>query len=133
MTDQLNDLAEPLADFMENQTFKSEISQRNLNDTFQEMQRLVNPSDFTEQHIDFLLNRCEVVLFTLNDISEAFHFFELRAKNFAAVSISRPDFTFDDFMTEIIADLYEAFGLSDAIVKDITAKIIESFKPETRS
>ncbi|HIE1563255.1 TPA: DUF262 domain-containing protein [Acinetobacter baumannii] len=76
LRDQLNDLAEPLADFMEKQTFKSEISQRNLYDNFQEIKRLVSRSDFTEKHIDFLLNRCEVVSFTLNDISEAFQFFD---------------------------------------------------------
>jgi len=76
LSDQLNDLVEPLTKFMEKQTFESEISQHNLYDNFQEIKRLVSRIDFTEQHIDFLLNRCEVVSFTLNDISEAFQFFD---------------------------------------------------------
>jgi len=76
LSDQLNDFAEPLIEFMEKQIFESEVSQRNLYDNFQEIKRLVSRSDFTEQHIDFLLNRCEVVSFTLNDISEAFQFFD---------------------------------------------------------
>ncbi|WP_338561942.1 DUF262 domain-containing protein [Erwinia sp. E_sp_B04_7] len=73
---QLETLANYLEDFMNEQKFSSEISQRNLHQNFLEINRLVSRSEFTEQHIDFLLNHCEVVTFTLNDISEAFQFFD---------------------------------------------------------
>ena len=76
LSDQLELLEEPLDEFMESQKFDSEISQRNLHQNYLEVKRLVRRHEFTEHHIDFLLNRCEVVTFTLNDISEAFQFFD---------------------------------------------------------
>lgn len=76
LSDQLKALKAPLTQFMQNQNFESDISQYNLYENFQEIKRLLRRGDFTEQHIDFLLNRCEVVAFTLNDISEAFQFFD---------------------------------------------------------
>lgn len=74
--EQLELLQKPIKDFMESQCFDSDISQRNLHNNYQEIKRLVSRSDFTEEHIDFLLNRCEVVTFTLTRISEAFQFFD---------------------------------------------------------
>lgn len=56
--------------------FSSQISQYNLANNFQIIQRLVNRPEFTVESLDFLLNRCEVVLFTLTDITEAFQFFD---------------------------------------------------------
>lgn len=76
LSDQLAELEEPLQNFMEAQCFDSDVSQRNLYQNYLEIKRLVCRSEFTEQHIDFLLNRCEVVTFTLNNISEAFQFFD---------------------------------------------------------
>lgn len=57
-------------------SFKSEISKANICSNYLEICRIVDRSDFTEEHIDFLLNKCEVVTFYLNDISEAFQFFD---------------------------------------------------------
>lgn len=76
LVDQLTKLKEPIQLFMNKQCFESEISQLNLHRNYQEIKRLVCRSEFTEHHIDFLLNNCEVVTFTLNNISEAFQFFD---------------------------------------------------------
>lgn len=57
-------------------TFSSQVSIRNLRQNYQTICRLVQRGDFDESLIDFLLNRCEVVCFTLDDISEAFQFFD---------------------------------------------------------
>lgn len=76
LTEQLESLQVHVDNFMQNQRFESEISQRNLHRNYMELKRLVSRHEFTESHIDFLLNRCEVVTFTLNDISEAFQFFD---------------------------------------------------------
>lgn len=76
LSDQLKALTKPIAKFMNSQKFESEISKRNLHLNYVEAKRIISRSEFTEQHIDFLLNKCEVVVFTLNDISEAFQFFD---------------------------------------------------------
>lgn len=69
-------LAEPINSFIARQTFNSDISHRNLHQNFMAAKRAVARSDFTEADIDFLLNRCEVVTFVLDDVSEAFQFFD---------------------------------------------------------
>lgn len=56
--------------------FESEISQTNIRNNYLAISRVVERADFTEQLIDFLLNRCQVVVFELSDISEAFQFFD---------------------------------------------------------
>ena len=61
---------------MINPSFESDISKFNIHNNYLEISRIVSRADFTEEHIDFLLNKCEVVTFTLNDISEAFQFFD---------------------------------------------------------
>lgn len=61
---------------MVNPSFKSAISKTNIHNNYLEISRIVDRSDFTEEHIDFLLNKCEVVTFALNDVSEAFQFFD---------------------------------------------------------
>jgi hypothetical protein len=76
LAEQLESLSEYLDDFMQRQHFESDISQRNLHRNYLEVKRLVSRYEFTEHHIDFLLNKCEVVIFTLKDISEAFQFFD---------------------------------------------------------
>ncbi|MBB1487000.1 DUF262 domain-containing protein [Oceanospirillum sediminis] len=76
LSEQLEALEEPIEAFMEAQQFSSDISQRNLHQNYLEIKRLVSRSEFTEHHIDFLLNHCEVVIFSLCSISEAFQFFD---------------------------------------------------------
>lgn len=61
---------------MVNPSFKSAISKANIHNNYLEISRIVDRSDFTEEHIDFLLNKCAVVTFALNDVSEAFQFFD---------------------------------------------------------
>ncbi|HMY00869.1 MAG TPA: DUF262 domain-containing protein, partial [Agitococcus sp.] len=73
----LADINTKLDSFMERTTFSSDISKYNLHQNYLELKRLVSrKEDFTETHIDFLLNKCEVVTFYLEDISEAFQFFD---------------------------------------------------------
>lgn len=61
---------------MMNPRFKSEISKTNIYNNYREVSRIIERSDFTEELIDFLLNKCEIVTFALNDVSEAFQFFD---------------------------------------------------------
>lgn len=61
---------------MVNPTFKSAISKANIHSNYLEICRIVDRADFTEGHIDFLLNKCAVVTFALSDVSEAFQFFD---------------------------------------------------------
>lgn len=65
-----------LAHSMIQPAFTSEISQANIRNNYLTISRLVDRADFTEELIDFLLNRCHVVVFELTDISEAFQFFD---------------------------------------------------------
>lgn len=74
--EQLNTLSPSIDRFLSRQTFTSEISHRNLHQNYMAARRAVSRSDFTESDIDFLLNRCEVVIFVLTDVSEAFQFFD---------------------------------------------------------
>lgn len=76
LKNQLADLEAPLLAFMQAQRFDSDISHHNLHQNYLEIKRLVSRSEFTEDLIDCLLNRCQVVTFTLADISEAFQFFD---------------------------------------------------------
>ncbi|UHG97245.1 DUF262 domain-containing protein [Pseudomonas sp. 7-41] len=61
---------------MVNPTFTSEISQKNIHSNYLEVARIVSRADFTEAHIDFFLTKCQVVAVALNDVSEAFQFFD---------------------------------------------------------
>lgn len=61
---------------MVNPSFTSEISQKNIHSNYLDVARIVSRADFTEAHIDFFLNRCQVVAVTLTDVSEAFQFFD---------------------------------------------------------
>lgn len=72
----LRDLLDKLENKMVNPSFTSAISQKNIHKNYLEISRIVGRSDFTEELIDFMLNKCEVVVFMLNDISEAFQFFD---------------------------------------------------------
>jgi uncharacterized protein with ParB-like and HNH nuclease domain len=72
----LKEQLEKLERTMVNPSFKSEISKLNIRNNYLEIYRIVFRSDFTEEHIDFLLNKCEVVSVALTDVSEAFQFFD---------------------------------------------------------
>lgn len=61
---------------MVNPTFTNEISKKNIHSNYLEITRIISRADFTEAHIDFLLNKCEVVVVAINDVSEAFQFFD---------------------------------------------------------
>ncbi|MBA6411756.1 DUF262 domain-containing protein [Parahaliea sp. F7430] len=76
LKDKLNEIKPVLQQFMQRQNFASEESQYNLKQNYQELTRLVARPEFTEAHIDFLLDKCQVVVFVLDDISEAFQFFD---------------------------------------------------------
>lgn len=56
--------------------FSNLTSQTNLHNNYLAVKRIVSRPEFTESMIDFLLNQCELVYFELNDISEAFQFFD---------------------------------------------------------
>lgn len=72
----LDALVAPVGMFLNRQRFSSDISHCNLHQNFMAAKRAVARSDFTESDIDFLLNRCQVVTFVLDDVSEAFQFFD---------------------------------------------------------
>ncbi len=76
LRDALTTLGASIEPFMGRQRFASRISEVNLRKNYQELRRLIERPEFTEAHIDFLLNRCEVVTFVLSDVSEAFQFFD---------------------------------------------------------
>lgn len=76
LAEQLRSLKIKVDGFMQRQFFESDISMRNLHQNFLEIKRIISRDEFSENHIDFLLNKCEVVTFTLLDISEAFQFFD---------------------------------------------------------
>jgi hypothetical protein len=61
---------------MVNPSFASDISKFNIHNNYLEILRIISRSDFTEEHIAFLLNKCEVVTVVLSDVSEAFQFFD---------------------------------------------------------
>jgi hypothetical protein len=65
-----------LEQVMVNPSFTSEISQKNIHNNYLDVARIVSRADFTETHIDFFLNKCQVVAVALTDVSEAFQFFD---------------------------------------------------------
>lgn len=72
----LNALQPHLQQFFNTQEFTNLITKKNLVNNYHVVKRIVSRHDFTEAHIHFLLNSCEVVVFKLSDISEAFQFFD---------------------------------------------------------
>lgn len=54
--------------------FQSEKSKRNIQENFREIERRIANTD--ESTIDFFLNKCEITHFVIDDISEAFQFFD---------------------------------------------------------
>ena len=76
MRTDLKDQLRSLGASMIQPSFESEISQANIRNNYLAISRIVERADFTEELVDFLLNRCNVVVFELTDISEAFQFFD---------------------------------------------------------
>ncbi|MCY4181746.1 MAG: DUF262 domain-containing protein [Gammaproteobacteria bacterium] len=72
LKEQLSELENEMISF----SFTSELSKDNIHTNYREIWRIVDRSDFTEDQIDFLLNKCTVVTFVLKDVSEAFQFFD---------------------------------------------------------
>lgn len=71
----LNEISEKIDAFVAKQKFNSDISHHNIYQNFNAARRIVSVN-FSEQDIDFLLNNCQVSVFILDDISEAFQFFD---------------------------------------------------------
>lgn len=69
---QLDDLAKNMVQ----SRFDSVISQTHIYNNYVEIARIVERAEFTESRVACLLNRCQVVVFELSDISEAFQFFD---------------------------------------------------------
>lgn len=72
---ELNQISEQIKAFMDKQKFNSDISHYNIYQNFNEAKRIVS-LQFSEQDIDFLLYRCQFSVFILDDVSEAFQFFD---------------------------------------------------------
>lgn len=72
---ELNQISEKIDAFMREQKFNSDVSHYNIYQNFNVAKRIVSVN-FSEQDIDFLLNNCQVAVFILDDISEAFQFFD---------------------------------------------------------
>jgi len=70
LKNQLTKLKNNLLNF----SFANEISIANIKTNYSEIAR--QTTKFTENTIDFLLNKCEFIQFVLTDISEAFQFFD---------------------------------------------------------
>ena len=71
----LNEISNQINVFMDVQKFNSDISHYNIYQNFNAAKRIVSVN-FSEQDIDFLLNNCQVAVFILDDVSEAFQFFD---------------------------------------------------------
>ena len=71
----LNEISEKIDAFVAKQKFNSDISHHNIYQNFNAAKRIVSVN-FSEQDIDFLLNNCQVAVFILDDVSEAFQFFD---------------------------------------------------------
>lgn len=69
-------VSERVKKLAKNLKFSSDISIYNLHNNFQEISRIVRRGELKIEHIDFLLNKCEVVIFILDELSEAFQFFD---------------------------------------------------------
>ena len=54
--------------------FKNDISKKNIKDNYLEIERRI--ISFDDNVIDFFLNKCEITHFVIDDVSEAFQFFD---------------------------------------------------------
>lgn len=75
-TPALHDMLETLAAGLPEPHFQSTVSQTHIRENYQIIRRRVARPEFSEAIIAFLYRQCEVVWFELDDISEAFQFFD---------------------------------------------------------
>jgi hypothetical protein len=64
----------PFIENLPNWIFSNQISQYNVQNNFQTIKRRIN--EFDKKTINFLFEKCEVVVITLSDLTEAFQFFD---------------------------------------------------------
>jgi hypothetical protein len=76
VTQKLDLLAPQIDAFIKRQTFNSDISHHNLHQNYLAARRAVSRSSFSEEDVCFLLSGCQLVSFVLDDVSEAFQFFD---------------------------------------------------------
>lgn len=76
LNDQISELQSTMGIAMKTHSFDSITSQTNIYNNYREINRIVSRAEFTEEHIDFFLHKCQIVTITLNDVSEAFQFFD---------------------------------------------------------
>ena len=74
INEKLKTQLEDLKKLEEKLTFSSYISKKNIYDNYKVIKKRVK--NFNTEHINFLLNKCEFATFTLDDVSEAFQFFD---------------------------------------------------------
>lgn len=72
----LGDLPQKVQTFINKPQFKDDFSLYNLYENYKVISNSISRGDFTVKHIEFLLTQCEVVIFILEDESEAFQFFD---------------------------------------------------------
>ncbi len=72
----LRDLPQKVQAFINKPQFKDDFSLYNLYENYKVISNIINRGDFTLKHIEFLLTRCDVVIFVLDKESEAFQFFD---------------------------------------------------------
>ena len=98
-----------------NPSFKNEITKNNIIDNYKEIFKIVKNDSFNEHHIEFILNKCEVVTFILTDLSEAFQFFD--SQNSRGKDLEPHD-------------LLKAFHLREFLSKDFSekAEIVEAWE-----
>lgn len=72
--EKLLSLLDKLSDTPRSFTFKNAISIQNIYNNYREIEWFI--ANVSEDYIQYFLNECEVTLFVLDDISEAFQFFD---------------------------------------------------------
>ncbi|ABE74731.1 DUF262 domain-containing protein [Psychrobacter cryohalolentis] len=72
----LGNLPQKVQAFINKPQFKDDFSLYNLYENYKVISNIINRGDFTLKHIEFLLTRCDVVIFVLDKESEAFQFFD---------------------------------------------------------
>ena len=72
----LDDLSQKVQTFINRPQFKDDFSLYNIHENYKVISNIINRGEFNFEHIQFLLTRCEVVVFVLDKESEAFQFFD---------------------------------------------------------
>lgn len=115
---ELRKLLQSLKEKLVNPEFSNEVSINNIQQNFVEIRRQV--AGFDEDLIAFLLNKCEFTQFVLNDISEAFQFFD--SQNARGKDLEPHDLLKAFHLRE--------FSKTDEAVKSATIETWESMKTE---